>query len=451
MAVLLLLGGLGCGGPGGPGGGGPGGPGGPDGGPGGPGGPGDARGTDARGAPAKRPAPGAPEVVRLVEPGSEIVVTLDITLDTKSRGTVSFLGAKASNVEGEWLKQDVRPDFFWSSAEVKLDGDVSLNAPLPEGLTYIALVNQDGDPVPSDGDLTSMPVAYAGGGTLHLTIDGQFGERRAPMVGGGPEGGAGGAQGEGVGQAPSQPRFPKRSVLIDAPQALRPLGSTVILVVGQRPAPAGADPADAPDYLWRSKEFTPSVWPHAAELPLPQGMGVQVLLDADGDKMPSPGDPATDIQAPTSDRPTDTARTFVLDRRYESGGEPAPTPAARLPAISSAGGAPRELEITSEMQLPFLKTGRFMVAGLPPGDVFAWPPAVRPDFLWVSEPTRLQWPVKFEAQLPDGLDLIVVLDLDGDGLPGAGDLSSQPMQSFKRGDGGVKASLTAVIPPSSGG
>lgn len=432
LVVVLLLP-AGCGGDGGPRGtGGPGGPGGPAGGPGG-------------GAPE-----GGAEAFRMVEKGPEITVALDLQLDSRKRGTVSFLGVEPSKIEGGWIRAGQRPDFFWTSPEISLVGAVAVKAPLPVGLTYFALVNQDSDPVPSEGDLTSRPVAYTDGGELALIVDGRFGERRAPTAGPGP--GTPGGQGhEGLPAPDGESGSMKRPVAIDLPPDLRPTGPTVLIVVGRRPGPPGAPAKPAPDYLWRSTEFTAASWPHHTELPLPSGMAIQVLLDADGDKLPSAGDPATGPDEPFGDGPVGSTLGLRLEHRFEpgeAGGDGGQRPAPGLPPATAAGGEVRRLELTSKVRLPFIRTGRFMVAGLAPAEPFRWPPAARPEFLWVSEPTMLEWPVTLDAALPDGLDMIVVLDLDGSGLPGPGDLSSRPVARYQRGDAGPPevVQLQEVIP-----
>ena len=398
----------------------------------------------------------------MIPPGAEVAVTLDLQVKSRNRGTVAFLGVKKGKVEGAWIQGGQRPDFFWTSPEIDLVGAPILNAPLPEGLTFFAVVNQDGDPLPGTGDLTSGPVAYEGGGRLTIPVDGRFGEtREAPAPAGGPDsprgaGGPGGPGGPGeLGRGIDQD-FPKRPVTIDVPEARRPKGATVLMVIGREPAPPDADGKDAPDFFWRSDEFTPTVWPHPAELPLPTGMAARVLLDADGDGMPSAGDLATPLDDAFARAPATAPIEFVLDEEFSTADfaprafEDALQDEAAVEggAASAEGGEPRTLKLSTEVRLPFIRTGRFMVVGLPPAESFEWPPAVRPAFLWVSQPTKLNWPVELEAQVPDGLDLIVVLDLDGSGYPDTGDLSSKPAAKYARGaaDAPIAVELEEVIP-----
>lgn len=437
------------GGPGGPGGG----PGGPGGGPGGPGGP--------EGGP---PEGGA----QMVAPGTEIPVTLDLTVKSRKKGTVSFLGVKKSKVEGTWIQGGQRPDFFWTSPEIDLSGSTArLNAPLPEGLTYFAVVNQTSDPLPGDGDLTSGPSHYDRGGSLSIAIDGKFGETRIQPGGAGGDGGPGGGPGgpggpgggpdggAGAGRAIDQD-FPPRPITLDLPADQRPEGPITVLVIGRKPASAGAD-TDAPDYFWRSEDVTPKAWPHAMDVPLPEGMAARVMVDADGDRMPSVGDPTTPLDDAFASAPKGTPVEFVLDEVFSTSDVPArgfEEPDADegdggpQDGPTAAGGEPRTLTLSTEVRLPFIRTGRFMVVGLAPAEPFAWPPRAKTEFLWVSQPTKLNWPVTLEAQVPDGLDLLVVLDLDGSGFPDTGDLSSKPVAKYKRPAKGAEVAieLAEVIP-----
>jgi hypothetical protein len=400
----------------------------------------------------------------MLAPGDEIAVTLDVQLEGKARGTVSFLGVKKEQVDGSWMRGGQRPLFFWVSGEVDLHSPVALVAPLPEGLTYFAVVNQDADPLPGEGDLTSGPVTYVSGGALNVVVDARFGEQPVgdPTDAGARPPGSPGQPGSPppVGGGTNEQGFQTRVVKVEVPAARRPRGPTVLMLIGREPERPGRPDADRADFVWRSAEITPTTWPYETELKLPRGMSVRLVLDADGDRKPSVGDPASAPDDDVAAAPADAAVTFTLDQIFSAedyqpsgaGGDADPG-GGGADAPGAVGGEPRTLKISTEVRLPFIRTGRFMVVGLAPADPFVWPPATQPTFLWVSDPTRLDWPVTLEAKVPDGLDLFVALDLDGSGFPDTGDLASKPAASYVRGaaDAPVPIELEEVIPiPSDG-
>lgn len=178
-------------------------------------------------------------------------------------------------------------------------------------------------------------------------------------------------------------------------------------------------------------------------LPVVDGLRYFAVLDADGNGRPDRGE---GIGGPLD--PSRAARgSLTIDRRlgFEDASRrttratvPIATPSERRRSDGSTlappplgEGLPATLTLALGPKLAFFDEGRFVVAGFAPGT--PWPGGVLPEesaFLWTSEPWRLRWPVTLSAPLPTGLDLVVGLDLDGDGDLGPGDLVARPRPSF---------------------
>ncbi len=190
--------------------------------------------------------------------------------------------------------------------------------------------------------------------------------------------------------------------------------------------------------------------------PLPKGLTYFAVLNLDGDDLPGPDDFVSPAVPYEADLAAGAALEFQITARLadvlpddtgEDDGEDDEKP-------TDEGGEIRTLNIGNDVRLPFIRTGRFMVVGLPPSpeDEFGFPPDSTPSFLWSSEATRLKWPVVLEAKLPDAVDLLVVLDLDASGAPDVGDLTTEPLYRFRRPPEGeeVTVTLQTVVPVPSG-
>jgi hypothetical protein len=216
---------------------------------------------------------------------------------------------------------------------------------------------------------------------------------------------------------------------------------------------AGTQPA----YFWNQRHDA-SDWPLVFEdIPLPSGLDLMIVLDADGDGMPSPADlaaaPLDAFDPPPAGRPLE----ILLDRRFAPQERPE-GPDGRegdedddedddeglgeddgwLPDSeeSAARGTLRLVEIDSRPRVPFLRNGVLMIVGYAPGDVAGANPAdgAVPKFFWASEDLQLTWPLQLEVPLPTGgMTMFVVLDLDSDRRPSPGDLSSERFVGFEPG------------------
>ena len=71
-----------------------------------------------------------------------------------------------------------------------------------------------------------------------------------------------------------------------------------------------------------------------------------------------------------------------------------------------------------------------------------------PSFFWISATLPLQWPLILPARWPEGMEVAVVLDLDGDGRPSAGDPASalRPVSSSAPEGEEIQFHLDAAVP-----
>lgn len=193
-------------------------------------------------------------------------------------------------------------------------------------------------------------------------------------------------------------------------------------------------------------------------LPMNEGLRYFAVVDADGSGGPDRGEPiggpidlagaaraAVTIDrrlgmadaGPTSVRATVPVR--VDGARRTSDGS------ALAPAAVGEGVA-REIVVECAADLSFFDQGRLVVAGFPPGE--PWTRGVLPEqaaFLRTGERVALRWPIRTTMELPDGLDLVVGLDLDGDGDLGPGDLVAKPRPAFAPG-GAERFVLDRTLP-----
>ena len=216
-----------------------------------------------------------------------------------SEVTVIVMGFEADQMEGDWAREGQRPKMYWLSPLLSSREEISLDAPLLAGLTYLVAVDQDGNIDVNRGDLVSAPVPYT--------------------------------------------------------QAL------------------------------------------------PPGMAI----------------------------------TFVMDRPFSPGPEPGGMDLDARP--TTRGGERRTLVVNTAFGLRWLGSRQLMVVGVPVREKAAYetvgrryPARVAPTFLWVDRERPLRWPMTIEARMPDGLDVFVVLDLDNNGYPSTGDISSLCACDFER-------------------
>lgn len=246
------------------------------------------------------------------ETGAEMDVRIDIALPrTADKGTLAFIGVDGSKRTDDWMSGGDKPAFYWISPVVEFSDSISLKAPLPGGLHFMAVVNQGpGDDLPGPGDLHSDPTPWDGTGELVLRVDRRYGE-------------AAGRKDGAVAVEDSYdvegPRYPLTLRLGEGLK--KPRGPTRLIVLGRDRA--GGAPGGPPAFFWRTPE-TKASWPWSVDAPLPDGLELEVLVDADGDGMPSPGDLLSAPQAEFRRPQAGSSLELVLDRRFAMPGGPRP-------------------------------------------------------------------------------------------------------------------------------
>ena len=196
-----------------------------------------------------------------------------------------------------------------------------------------------------------------------------------------------------------------------------------------------------PSFVWKQPS-RPLSWPVSVRLePGPQpGLRLFAVLDTDGRGRLSPGD----LLGGPVELPADLVEPLpiVIDRSNPASPELAWGGAG--PGWGGGGLGPGEdprapepvmvpIELDCSPTIPFLGRSTVMLAGYPPGDLEGGMPRADavPAYSWRSDELRLVWPLRVEAPVPAGSSLLVVLDLDADGTPSAGDLASEPVPALR--------------------
>lgn len=252
------------------------------------------------GAPADSANTGGdlPLAAPLAEPATVRPVTLTIpSLPAKPTSPIVFIGFEPEAVTGNWAQEGGRPNHHTVTAPVELSGTVEIEVPLHGGLTYFALLDLDGDAVPSDGEGVSGPVPVSkdtSAAPAPFVIE---------LVWGAPGSGLGVSRGDGEvapEDAPVADPTPervtadpvKRRLRLDTEQERPVLERVRVLVVGMPASDEGAYVGPLTretSFVWVS-DSVKLAWPLEIEAQLPPGGDVQILLDLDGDLVPSVGD-----------------------------------------------------------------------------------------------------------------------------------------------------------------
>jgi hypothetical protein len=113
-------------------------------------------------------------------------------------------------------------------------------------------------------------------------------------------------------------------------------------------------------------------------------------------------------------------------------GEPA---RATVQPVGIGRSVLRRAIIDAQPRVPFLRRARILVAGFSPDSIERGMPAPlsTPSYFWSSEQLPIDWPVRAEVRLPDtpGQTVYVILDLDDNGQPSPGDLSSSALVNYE--------------------
>jgi len=425
-----------------------------------------------------------------------------VTVDESPRPELSsvrllIVGYLPSQIETDRPAEGVVPPFFWVSPELQATWPLSFDAPIAPGLRLLAVRDIDGDGRPGPADRRSAIVAVPEdeGEGLAFVIDRDFLDGSGPTAAGdrdarprpddgsdprpgiarvdpAPDGADPGS--EGRTQPPPSGLLLQPAGMTLAPRTLRatsatpdrkPVPGQKLMIVGF-PAGGLSDglpvPGTKPLYFW-NQSHTAADWPIVIEaVPLPTGLDVLVVLDSDGDGMPSPRDlasaPRESFVPPREGKPFEV----LLDRQFapeagpdgdggdgdgddDDGGDGFGDDDMPDPGEAASKGALRPVNVDSKPRVPFLRNGVLMVVGYAPDDVHRGNPreGATPKFFWASADLQLTWPLQMEIPLPEGgLTMFVVLDLDADRRPSPGDLSSDPFVGFVPGDPGVDLEVT---------
>jgi hypothetical protein len=341
---------------------------------------------------------------------------------TAARGTVAMMGVKPEQLDGGWVRGRTRPEFFWISDEVDLLPEMELVAPLLKGLSYIAVVNQNTDPLPGPGDLVGGPVALGllspASSPLTVLIDRGFEDATGRPT----EGRLPGRPPEGRPSAEDTDQL--WAVRIEADGEV-PAGAHMVLL-GRR---AGVQSGGKALWSWTSPPLK-AEYPQVMGCPLPDdGMELMGFLDVDGDGKPGPKDlladrieelrrPGTEGELPVVFRSKAAAGTLEELREVA---EAARTAADRR-GNEKAAERTLVLEARERATAPY---GVVMVV--------SWPPFAdgEPSSVWRSQSLPLTWPLELRAPLQRGQDILIAVDLHEDGVPGPGDLASPRMYRFE--------------------
>jgi len=182
-----------------------------------------------------------------------------------------------------------------------------------------------------------------------------------------------------------------------------------------------------PTFEWKQPNRQ-VVWPVRVQVSLPQDPELRFVaaIDVDGQGRLSPGDHLS-AALPLSLGPNETM-VFDIDRTL-----PGPLSGSSRIENHQAGippsGPPTEMSsvlLDCNPRIPFLRKSTVMLVGYRSADLEQGIPrsGVPPNYSWRSEELMLTWPLSLQVPLPSNLTLFLILDLDGDGSPSRGDLSS---------------------------
>jgi len=210
---------------------------------------------------------------------------------------------------------------------------------------------------------------------------------------------------------------------------------------------------ERPKLYWYTGKLQPAET-LSFDVPLLPGLVYLVAVDLDGSVDVNSGDLVSAPQRYAEPLPPGMALEFFIDRPFSPGPEPGGMDLAARP--TTRGGERRSVIVDSAFGLLWLRKSQLMVVGLPGREPEEYevtgkkyPPRVAPTFLWVGRERPLKWPITLDALVPDGLDVFVVLDLDGNGYPSTGDISSLCACDIERplaGSPPLGFTLESVVP-----
>lgn len=250
-----------------------------------------------------------------------------------------------------------------------------------------------------------------------------------------------------------------------------------ISVLGYAPehlAGAWPVPGARPGFFWTTGGRT-LTFPVALDVPLPTGLSLFVTVDADGNGVPGPGD---QMAAPLLRwvRPDDKAPIeLLIDRAFDPSvgrdvgqGRPGDGGEGDRPLGMLSEGAPGDetlprtqggapdpderqvrLRIVGSKGLNLPMSAAIFVLGYPPDSLGASGPrpGLLPGAFFPVAAQRLDFPIEVVATVRDGYDLLVLVDADGSGTPGPGDVIARPIPRFHAPAGSEAATDIALVGP----
>ncbi len=202
----------------------------------------------------------------------------------------------------------------------------------------------------------------------------------------------------------------------------------------------GAIPA-----FWWSAPAGPLSESQEVSVPLAAGLRYFAVVIVSGEEMAGPGD---FVGGPVAYAEEGQPITLTVERRFGDRLAPArgstARPAAESPLESGAKPAQdgRPSRISTAVTMDFVPTGRLVIAGWRPGARTA---GAAPRYAWVSDTVPLRWPLEMALPLPDGLDVLVALDLNGSGAVDKGDLATPLLVAWAPPPGVVELTLSDVL------
>jgi len=376
-------------------------------------------------------------------------------------GTVFVLGYVAGG--GDVVPPDALPQFVWRQKSVSGSFPLQLSVPLVAGLEYVLVLDITGDGLPSAGDAATIPWELPqegttvlarvrrvySGATVAIATDPPIAPKeeapRVTSVGGG--------------------KLVQRGVTVQLGGKVPADWASPLMIVG---FPEDAVENNHPARGGRHQFFyeTPQKidsWPKDVALELPEDLLYFAVLDRDGNRRPSPGDWSSSPFSVGARSAVEVAiaRTFgpdgggqpdegdgadddddddddddsseEMDSDYGEGADDLQR-ATVLP-IGTERSVLRRVVIDAAPRVPFLRRSRILVAGFEPGSIERGMPSpqTRPSYFWASPQLSIEWPLRAEVRLPDvpGQTVYVILDLDDNGQPSPGDLSTAALPNYE--------------------
>ena len=274
----------------------------------------------------------------------------------------------------------------------------------------------------------------------------------ALLMGCGPDAPANGvASAAPPGEAVASPSAPPDEPATPGPPTLVRLRVTAedaptegaISLAGVRPGQLAGDwiEAGSRPAFWWSQPSGPLTASMEISAPLAAGLHYFAVLSVDGNDLPDRGD---FVGGPVPHTTAGEPLVLAVDRRFgfKLAARPAEAAATPPPAVPTTQSVVLTLD---GVEPPAGRVAVLVLGHVAPKDR---PDAEEapPSYIFRSGPLALTFPATLELPLPTGLEVRLVLDVDGDGRPSAADLASSPHPAFAPPSGGGPAAFTIVGP-----